>query len=312
MRYSQLIGAALGLLVTAACVEPLPLAGAPCPCGVDLVCGQDNRCQLKPVKNDGGPGDVAGHEDAGPDLPVAPVPALDALADLPPDLPGPPSDAALPTSTIDPCGFEPLVMGCGADGLVYGNACDARAARTTFTPGTSCQSTGSCGVYPQMSAVGSCDKVVGWYWAGEGCEPLIGCACSGDGCQTMYPSLGACQRAHTMCKDAVCNSSNIVCATQAACLYTGSDRCGRGGTRGECAARPSRCPAETRPVCGCDGRTYAGPCAAQQMGTDIDHDGACTAQAAVRAVFVKYKGDWKIVHEHWSPIGVPPTTAAAK
>jgi ketosteroid isomerase-like protein len=27
-------------------------------------------------------------------------------------------------------------------------------------------------------------------------------------------------------------------------------------------------------------------------------------------VFVKYKGDWKIVHEHWSPIGAPPTTAA--
>ena len=23
-------------------------------------------------------------------------------------------------------------------------------------------------------------------------------------------------------------------------------------------------------------------------------------------VFVKYKGDWKIVHEHFSPLGAPP------
>jgi ketosteroid isomerase-like protein len=31
---------------------------------------------------------------------------------------------------------------------------------------------------------------------------------------------------------------------------------------------------------------------------------------AATMVFVKYKGDWKFVHEHWSPIGAPPTTAA--
>ena len=27
---------------------------------------------------------------------------------------------------------------------------------------------------------------------------------------------------------------------------------------------------------------------------------------ATTMVFVKYKGDWKIVHEHFSPIGPPP------
>ena len=31
-----------------------------------------------------------------------------------------------------------------------------------------------------------------------------------------------------------------------------------------------------------------------------------TEKQAVTLVFVKYKGDWKIVHEHFSPLGPPP------
>jgi ketosteroid isomerase-like protein len=29
-------------------------------------------------------------------------------------------------------------------------------------------------------------------------------------------------------------------------------------------------------------------------------------------IFVKYRGDWKIVHEHFSPIGPPPGGAPGK
>ncbi|HXI54994.1 MAG TPA: nuclear transport factor 2 family protein [Polyangia bacterium] len=31
-----------------------------------------------------------------------------------------------------------------------------------------------------------------------------------------------------------------------------------------------------------------------------------TAKQAATLVFLKYKGDWKIVHEHFSPLGPPP------
>ena len=31
-----------------------------------------------------------------------------------------------------------------------------------------------------------------------------------------------------------------------------------------------------------------------------------TDKQGATLVFVKYKGDWKIVHEHFSPLGPPP------
>jgi ketosteroid isomerase-like protein len=34
-----------------------------------------------------------------------------------------------------------------------------------------------------------------------------------------------------------------------------------------------------------------------------------TMKQASTMVFVKYKGDWKIVHEHFSPIGPPDARA---
>ena len=46
--------------------------------------------------------------------------------------------------------------------------------------------------------------------------------------------------------------------------------------------------------------TFNGDFAAQMGGKPL------AMKEGVTMVFVKYKGDWKIVHEHFSPIGPPP------
>jgi ketosteroid isomerase-like protein len=55
--------------------------------------------------------------------------------------------------------------------------------------------------------------------------------------------------------------------------------------------------------------TFNGDFSAKMQGKPL------ALKMAVTMVFVKYKGDWKIVHEHFSPIGPPPgmpPTASAK
>jgi hypothetical protein len=60
------------------------------------------------------------------------------------------------------------------------------------------------------------------------------------------------------------------------------NRCGS-DMQGTCAAIPrgALCAIAPAPVCGCDGKNYAGQCQAEQAGTDVNQLGTCTPPAGM-------------------------------
>ncbi|MCP9625788.1 Kazal-type serine protease inhibitor family protein [Rhodopseudomonas palustris] len=51
--------------------------------------------------------------------------------------------------------------------------------------------------------------------------------------------------------------------------------CGLIGATGHCARVPQVCPRILRPVCGCDGKTYANDCLRQAAMVSKAHNGRC-------------------------------------
>jgi len=51
--------------------------------------------------------------------------------------------------------------------------------------------------------------------------------------------------------------------------------CGAFDRSGTCARIPRICPRIFRPVCGCDGKTYANDCIRQSRGVSLRHTGRC-------------------------------------
>lgn len=63
------------------------------------------------------------------------------------------------------------------------------------------------------------------------------------------------------------------------CQWPPETQCGQAQGQGTCALPPSACPAESEPVCGCDGLTYDTACRAAQLGVSVARDGACAPGA---------------------------------
>lgn len=65
------------------------------------------------------------------------------------------------------------------------------------------------------------------------------------------------------------------------CNFPESAECGDTDRPGVCARRPRACPADDRPVCGCDGRTWPNACRAHAKGYSVRAQGRCAEEAEV-------------------------------
>ncbi|MCU0684884.1 MAG: hypothetical protein MUF34_22005 [Polyangiaceae bacterium] len=66
-----------------------------------------------------------------------------------------------------------------------------------------------------------------------------------------------------------------VCGEGLYCRFAESAQCGIADRPGVCEPKPTRCPGDSSPVCGCDGRTYTNACNANTRGISVRQQGAC-------------------------------------
>lgn len=54
-------------------------------------------------------------------------------------------------------------------------------------------------VRQDVTPVGLCEVILGWYWDGGKCDALVGCSCSGPDCGELFAGPGECNKAHLKC-----------------------------------------------------------------------------------------------------------------
>jgi hypothetical protein len=69
---------------------------------------------------------------------------------------------------------------------------------------------------------------------------------------------------------------NALCDAKREFCQHPAGACARFPLLGICVSRPRVCPRIYRPVCGCNGRTYANDCVRMSAGVSKLHDGRCT------------------------------------
>lgn len=175
-------------------------------------------------------------------------PAVDGDGDIaarftPPHDPTP-KDLAAANDCVCTDLWQPV---CGADGVTYGNDCEAGCA------GVDVADEGECA--PPDACADNDDCAPGNYCEQDG-------TCGGDGVCTPYPDV--CARKF----DPVCGCDGETYPTSCNAHAHGVSV----AAEGECGCV---CPLVYKPVCGVDGKSYPNACTAGCADVEVAHEGEC-------------------------------------
>lgn len=165
---------------------------------------------------------------------------------------------------------------CGPTTCDPGTICCNASCGICTTPGMTCIDIpctdgggSSCGGDDAtLTSEGACSTTL-YRWTGTDCEALMGCTCSGRDCERLRSTAADCYEEHSECWLHDCRTDgSIPCRAGHFCEVLACT-----DSSGSCARSPAACTDVLEPVvCGCDGRPYAGTCAARQSA--VSHDGS--------------------------------------
>jgi hypothetical protein len=90
-------------------------------------------------------------------------------------------------------------------------------------------------------------------------------------CGASFSSSGA--RAANL--DEACGGKDAITCNSALWCQKAEGQCAVPEAPGKCDKAPTFCMRVSRPVCGCNGKTYANDCERQRVKVQLDHTGAC-------------------------------------